>query len=289
MWRSRIGSHLREIFRWSSEGRIGKAEILAAALGMAVPVLVGVLSGHPAPGFAAALGALAVGRIEAGTGTLACVKRVFGSLAPLVLAALLALAVAGHGWWTSAALVLVSGIAATIGGFSRPMVVGAARFVLFLMIVGAAPAQAPLQAAAFLAFVASGALWTSVLGLAFGAAAPAPASRGSGAGATIRQKYARWKRSLGTIAGWSYPLRLVLCLAVAAAMDLLWPGHHLHWIGLTVAILTPRHVDRMPARTTQRALGTALGVGAAGIALRSELSGWAWRSPSDFSQAPGRC
>ena len=176
MWRSRIGSHLREIFRWSSEGRIGKAEILAAALGMAVPVLVGVLSGHPAPGFAAALGALAVGRIEAGAGTLACVKRVVGSLAPLVLAALLALAVAGHGWRTSAALVLLSGIAAAIGGFSRPVVVGAARFVLFLMIVGAAPAQAPLQAAAFLAFVASGALWTSMLGLALGAAAPAPAS-----------------------------------------------------------------------------------------------------------------
>jgi uncharacterized membrane protein YccC len=92
---------------------------------------------------------------------------------------------------------------------------------------------------------------------------------------TMRQKYVRWRRSLTGSAGWSYPIRLVPCIAIAAAIDVGWPSHHLHWIGLTVAILTQRQVEHMPVKTTQRALGTAIGVVMAAFTLRSELPSWA--------------
>ena len=94
--------------------------------------------------------------------------------------------------------------------------------------------------------------------------------------ATIRQKYACWRRSLRSLAAWSYPIRLVLCLAIAALIDIGWPGHHFHWIGLTVAILTQRQFELVPVKTTQRALGTLIGVGIAGITLRSGLPSWAF-------------
>jgi uncharacterized membrane protein YccC len=60
-------------------------------------------------------------------------------------------------------------------------------------------------------------------------------------------------------------LRLILGLAAAAILKALWPDHHLHWIALTVALLTERTIDAFPVKTTQRALGTALGVGIAAL------------------------
>ena len=277
---SRFRKHLLEACRWSAGGEVEAAEIAAAALGMATPVLLAAVrgSGDLAPGLAAAMGSLAAGRFRARLG------REAEALAPAVLAALLAVICAGHGWLTQAALVLLAGIAATVGGFSRAMAVATTRFVLFLMIVGtvATPTQAfaAKEATGLLILITGGALWTSALGLALGAAvrwkrridACRPQSRPV---PTARQKYARWRRSLTSFAGWSYVVRLVSCTAVAMAIDAGWPGHHFHWIALTVAILTQRQVEPVPVRTTQRALGTAIGVAMAAFILRPGLTSWA--------------
>lgn len=282
---SRSGAHLLETFRWSAEAQIETAEVLAAGLGMAIPVLLAALGGHLRAGLVAAVGSLAVGRVEIAAGIKAQVMHEAEAFGPVILAAALAILCGGHEWRTSIALVLLSGVAGTIGGFSRPMVVATTRFILFLMIVSAVPmtsaAPQPREAAGFLALVAAGALWTSALSVIFGAVVRrrrgrVPLAATSAAPvATARQKYVRWRRSLTTVAGWSYPIRLVVCLALAAALDIRWPGHHLHWVGLTVAILTPRRVEPMSVKTTQRAFGTAIGVVAAGIALPSDLPAWA--------------
>ena len=44
-----------------------------------------------------------------------------------------------------------------------------------------------------------------------------------------------------------------------------WPDHHLHWIALIIAILTQRQRDLLPIKTTQRVLGTVLGVVTAAV------------------------
>jgi hypothetical protein len=204
---------------------------------MAAPLMFALIRGDLAPGLTAAMGGLAVGRVEIAAGFKTHLRREAEALAPAILAALLAALSAGHGWLTGAALVLLSGIAATIGGFSRGMAVATTRFILFLMIVSAvATPTAALQAkeaVGFLALVAVGALWTSALSLVLGAVVrwrrpadiPRPPERSV---ATVQQKYARWRRSLTSLAGWNYPIRLVLCIAIAAALEIGWPGHHLH-------------------------------------------------------------
>jgi uncharacterized membrane protein YccC len=101
--------------------------------------------------------------------------------------------------------------------------------------------------------------------------------RASGAAppaATAAQKYARWKRSLAHFSGWRYTLRLGLGLGVAEALRQRWPSHHLYWIALTVALLTQRQIEAIPVKTTQRALGAALGVIAASLFVAYSPPTW---------------
>lgn len=94
---SHLRTHLFEACRWSAEGEVEAAEIAAAALGMAAPVLFAVISGDLAPGLAAAMGGLAVGRVKIGAGFRAHLRREAEALAPAILAVILAMLCAGHG------------------------------------------------------------------------------------------------------------------------------------------------------------------------------------------------
>ena len=196
---SHVRAHLLQVCRWSTEGKVQAAEIAAAALGMAVPVLFGVVSGEFVAGLAAAMGSLAVGRVEITTRLRAQLRHEAEAMVPALLASLGAVLCAGYGWLTHTALVLLMGTAATVGGFSRAMAVATTRFILFLMIVSAVatPMQAlgAKEAVGFLVLVAIGALWTSALSLALGTVvrwhwrAEVPRSPAKPI-ATIRQKYA---------------------------------------------------------------------------------------------------
>jgi hypothetical protein len=278
-------AHLADAFRWSGATPIEAAAVLAAGLGMAIPVLLAALNGHTALGLLAAAGSLAVGRVDLGENFRSHLTRLARSLVPAMVAASLAILFRANGWLTAVALVLPSAIAATISGFSRVIAVEATRFVVFLTIVSALPippaSPDPWRPVVFFLLIVTGALWTALLSLILGAVLRRHRANKSGApnepaqSASLRQKYIRWKRSLSTLAGWSYPVRLLSCLSLAAMMDILWPSHHLHWLLLTVAILTGRQVEPAPVKTTQRAIGTALGVVAAGLFLRLELPLWA--------------
>ncbi|MDH7975597.1 FUSC family protein, partial [Sphingomonas sp. AR_OL41] len=77
---------------------------------------------------------------------------------------------------------------------------------------------------------------------------------------TPAQRRAHWRRTMRALAGWQFPIRLVLGLVVASILRELWPSHHYGWIVLTVALLTQRPLEPLPVKTIQRAAGTALGV-----------------------------
>jgi uncharacterized membrane protein YccC len=85
--------------------------------------------------------------------------------------------------------------------------------------------------------------------------------------ATHAQKFKRWKKIMAMPYGWQYTIRLGSCLAVAGVLRTLWPQHHLYWIAMTIALLTQRQPEPHAAKTTQRALGTAIGVLLAGLLL----------------------
>jgi hypothetical protein len=196
-------------------------------------------------------------------------------LAPAAAASLAVMLAAGHGWLTDTGLVMLAFAAATLSGYSRPLARAGMRFVLFLTLT-ANLADATTQPSGVLAVVMASAIGAAMLSLVLGGvvrahrrgARPssdrAAQSTGSSAAAASR-RYTRWRHSLTRLAGWQYPLRLGACLSIAAIARWRWPDHHLQWIALIVAILTQRQRDALPIKTTQRALGTMLGVIAAAL------------------------
>jgi hypothetical protein len=264
--------HLSDALKWSG-ARLDWPHAIAAGLAMTTPIIAGKATGHLDWGLAASVGGLMIG----GLGTLASVREqaidialAIAAAAAAMLAALDLMALAPG----RAGLVLVAFAAALLGGFSMPAAVASTRFVLFLMIaVGMMEGGGePWQLASM---VAAGAAWSALVNLAIGAVARSrresrddePAKKH-----TFAQLKARWLRTLKTLAGWQYAIRLGTCLAIAVALKSIWPEHHLNWIAITVVLLTERALEAFPVKITQRALGTLIGVVVAEIFEASGLA-----------------
>jgi hypothetical protein len=261
-------SHLTAAFRWSADANADWVAILASAIGMAAPILLGAATGRLAPALGVAVGSLLVGGVGACGSLRAQGAALTAALVPAAAAAVVAVVVAGHGWPSDAAVVVLAGLAGALAAMGRPVSGMAMRFVLLLIIAMAVAENTP-DRAGLLLLMAVGALWTSILSLALGALARAAGRHALPEKTTpplpLRHRLHRLRRALARLSGWQYALRLTICLSIAGLLRWLWPGHHLHWIALTVALLIEWRIDAFPVRTTQRALGAALGVLATGV------------------------
>jgi hypothetical protein len=291
-------AHVAAALRWQNDAHVEPAAVLAAAIGMAGPVALGVATGHLRLGLVAAVGGLAVGGASLGPSVKAQARELGAALVPAAVAAAVAAIVAGRGALTDALLVPAACAAATAGGYGRPMAVATTRFILFLIVTINVAGNAPDRLGLPILIVA-GALWAAFTSLALGSLARAlshvdpatsdgatAASCGTmaagdgaraasgGATATGAQNLARWKNGLAAISGWQYALRLGICLTVAGVARSLWPEHHLYWIALTAALLCERRIEMLPIKTTQRAFGTAIGVIAAYAFVVFNVSTW---------------
>jgi len=279
----RLISGARSVFggalEWDSGDALDPSAMAVTALGMGVPILIGVLIGHPPIGLAAALGAMWVGNAPRGANLAEHMRMVRDIVLAAIGAAIAAAAIAQHGLWSDAGLVLTAGAAALIGGFSRPAAVASQRFIVFVTIaLGIATHAHDRVALAIL--IAEGALWAALCALAIGVATrrrgigkAAPAEPRSKA--TVAQLYRRWRRTLATTAGWTYPARLVACLGCALAIREAAPEHHYSWVAVAVALLTQRQGDGLVVKVAQRALGVAAGVVATEAIAARPLPGWA--------------
>jgi uncharacterized membrane protein YccC len=159
------------------------------------------------------------------------------------------------------------------------MIVATMRFVLFLTIA-INVAHAVANPLGFLFLIVAGALWTSLVSVLLGTWLRVHRRSLPGedavitSTATAAQKFRRWKRSLNSLSGWQYTFRLGLGLSIAGVLQWWWPDHHLYWISVTVAILTQRRVEACPIKTTQRAIGTTIGVAVASLILAIQLPIW---------------
>lgn len=270
-------SHLAEMFHWSADAEVELADMASSAIGMAGPVAVGALMGDLHAGLIASIGALAVGGAAMGTSLAHQAQEFLKALAPVALATLAGAALAGHGWATVAGVVGISAVAGLAGGYSLAMVPASARFIIFLLMALNLATTVPHPLNLF-GLIAAGAVWTALVSMILASAVRAhrgprlAMEDGLPSAATARQKFERWKASLARFTGWQYVLRLTACLAIAEAIQVIWPQHHSYWIGLTVALLTQRQIEALPVRTTQRALGTALGVLLAGLMIAYQPS-----------------
>lgn len=261
---------LAEILRWSPATRLEASQVLAAMLGLAGPILLGVATDHLRLGMAAAIGGLALD----GTARGESLGREASALTGALISGCAAI-------WTGTSLVgsgsliiavpAIAAVAGLLGGISRPLARESTRFIRFTIIAAnlSAPEIGPFGVT--LLFFLGGA-WTLglslLLRLVFAQArrvAQSAAARPPRPSAGPRLR--RWLGSLSTLPGWQYPLRIALCLAVAEAVAWIWPGPHGQWIALTVAIVLDRRPATPPTRLVQRALGTVLGVILASLLL----------------------
>ena len=132
-----------------------------------------------------------------------------GTFALVTTATVMASVIAGHGWRTDAALLLVASAVATAGGYSRSLAVATVRFVVFLAIALSVTEEAARHRLGLLALMAAGALWTASASLLLGSLARmgrrlGPAAEATASSATAAQKFARWKRSLRHLSGWEF-------------------------------------------------------------------------------------
>jgi hypothetical protein len=265
---------LREALHWSPAEPANRRSLAVAALGMMVPVLAGLASGRLETGFTIGLGAMLLSDAPSArpiaqgspsgsaVGATADRPSPLSALLPAALAVTVATLICG-GVWTDPALVILAGAAAAVSGYSRPVGVAAIRFIVYLVLsVTLLQSAGEHRSDAALIF-GLGALWNMVVrrllvrpGAEASAVKPAPLARQP----TPAQRRAYWRRSLRTLSGWQFAIRIVAGLGAASVLRQLWPSHHFGWIVLTVALLTQRPIEHLPVKTIQRGVGTALGV-----------------------------
>ncbi len=268
MLRSAGHAHLVEVFGWQRSEPVGWRAIAVGALGMVVPVLVGLACGRAEIGFTIGLGAmlLASGTGPTDAGTEPDRASPGTAVAPAVLAVVAATLIAGHAW-SDVAMVASVTAAAAISGYSRSVGVAAIRFLIYLVLsLGVLESAGDHRGGAALVF-GLGALWnvavrtmlarrgTAAIAVSTTAAAAKPSP-------THTQLRAHWRRTMREPFGWQFPIRLAVGLTIASAVRAAWPSHHYGWTVLTVALLSQRALEHVPIKLTQRTLGTVLGVGA---------------------------
>lgn len=193
----------------------------------------------------------------------------------VTLAAIAALLFVGHGWLTSGIFILLATFAAIIGEYGHSLVVVTTRFNIFLTIFINMFGNTQYREELLFSIIA-GAIGTSSLSLVLGGSVHRciVASIDAAMKETISQKITRWWKSLAHLSGWQYTLRLTFCLCIAEALRFLCPNHHFFLIALTITILIQRKIEPIPIKTTQRVLGTVLGVIATSLLLANRLPVW---------------
>jgi len=274
-FRPLASGHLREVLGWTPAAPLTARAIAIAALGMAVPVIVGIAFGKPHLGFTIGLGAMLLAD-QASAQVPASPERpaAITALLPAALAVILATLIAG-GPWTDPAMIALATGAATISGYSRPVAVMAIRFIVYLVLSVSLLDSAGGHRTAIALVFGLGALWNMAIRILLRgsvsklAGPPAPARK-----PTPAQLRAHWRRTMREFAGWQFPIRIVLGLGIASLLRHLWPTHHFFWIVLTVALLTQRPLEHVPVKITQRAAGSCLGVGLTWAILASVAPSW---------------
>jgi hypothetical protein len=232
---------------------------------VALPLVAGMATGHAPAGLAVGMGAALLSAAPGG----AQGEERF-PLGPLPAAMAASIAASWAPWPLAVTLALALG-AALVSGYSRPAGIYAVRFAVYLVLattmIRSAHGQVPWGAGLF----ACGALWGLAVQRAFGARPVADSTTAEERPLPGRWR-ARLRRTLTDFTSWQFAARLVLGLALGWALSAARPGHHGDWIALTVAILTRRQIEPLPARISERVAGTAMGIGLAWMLMRISSS-----------------
>ncbi len=237
-------------------------EMAAAGLSMALPVVIFQLLGEPTAGVLSALGALLV----AGAGHEGNLR---DRAVDLVATGLLGTTAIGAGMLLSGGRVagdiaiLALAVLVSATGTIRPRVAKAGSQATIFLIIGASLSVGGASTQGLLAIFASGVLLGALLGLLTYGIEVNLLGRGPGLPSPPqpwRPDLEAWAERMSRSDGWHYTVRLASCMAVAELFAHLVSGRHSYWILLTVALVVQRDHSAALLRTTERAVGTSLGV-----------------------------
>jgi hypothetical protein len=269
------------ILHWSRAERVGASRMLAAAVGLAVPVVAGVLGGHVAAGMTAAMGGLAMAEVGDTGSAAQRVADVLRCLVAVMLAVLLGTFVTRHGVAGALAMVAAAALASALGSTGREAAKATMKFTIFMAIATYA-AWPDGDPARMVAAFGAGAVWAGAVALGLSAAfhlatrATAQAAALPVASAASRLPWPeKLVRAASRREAWSYTARLVSALAVAQLARGLWSSPHDYWIVVTAALVVTRATAGAHVRALQRTLGTLAGVVFGTALLASHLAAWA--------------
>ncbi|HEX7466628.1 MAG TPA: hypothetical protein VF309_08300, partial [Usitatibacter sp.] len=113
--RTKHNAHLAAALRWSTRAEVDWAQMAAASLGMAGPIVAGIVAGHVESGFAASIGGLMLGGVGSCASAREQLREIALAIAPAIAAIVAAAGLAGHGFGSAIVLLLV-GAACLLGG-----------------------------------------------------------------------------------------------------------------------------------------------------------------------------
>lgn len=272
---------MKALFHWSRAERVGALRILAAAIGLATPVVVGALTAHVAAGMTAAMGGLAMAEVGDTGSAAERVADVLRCLVAIMLAVLLGTFVTRGGVPGALAMIAAAAIASALGSTSREAAKATMKFAIFLAIATYA-AWPDGDPARMVGFFGAGAVWAAAVALILSAAfhlASRAAGEGADSPASARTAAPMpWARRIVRAASrreaWSYTARLVAALAAAQLVYALWTSPHAYWVVVTAALVVTRATAGAHVRALQRTLGTLAGVVLGTLLLASHIATW---------------
>jgi hypothetical protein len=285
--RMAAGALLGDVTRWSRQAPVGLDQVIGAAVGMGGPVLYGVVFGHLAQAMMAAIGALGASGIAVPPGARRRAVHLVSLVGVVAAAGLVGASIAGRGWTMAGAVVAIAFVVLVAGGFSRPAAEMSTRFVTFVVIttgLGASITATGSDAWQVAERFALGAGWTAGAALLLVPVTRMiisrwghPRAEGEPPAGPVRSLKVRlryWRKSLRSLRGWQYPVRLSLCLAVAEVTGVFWHQPKAYWIAVTVVIVVQRRLDAALVRVAARGLGTTVGVLAGSALVLWSLPSW---------------
>jgi Fusaric acid resistance protein-like len=279
---STAGAFIAHGLSWSDPGGVPPSRIVAAALGLSMPIALGAFAGHIETGMLASMGGLALSSIDGAETFSEHMSNLGYAILAGCAAMLIGAALAGRGYFTMV-FPLIAGAAALLGSISRPLARATTFFILYSIIAMHLEIQGASPIALTAVFL-MGAAWCAGLGLVLKPifrkipcfrkaekhAVPPRTARHP-----ARRLLRRWAKTLGELSGWQYALRMTLCLAAGESFEWIWPDHHGYWVLITVVIVLQRDLRAMLRRIFQRSAGTLAGVLLAGLLLIGSLPPWA--------------
>lgn len=273
-----LGLILKDTLQWSNEAPINYPQVIAGFIGMAVCISLGFYLNNLMFGLLSTFGVMITNDTSSDGTIKKHTTELFRTMATGTVAIVIGIIIAGHGWMTGGLIVMISTLAALLGGISRSVAIASVQFMI-LSIIGSSMGDGGLHQDIFRipAYFATGSLLGIIVSVIVGFLMQKARDHKVSvetAKISYKQRFTQWRSKLAHFTGWKYTVRIALCMIAAQLIGIVFHLERSYWIGLTVAIVLKRDLAYSQRRIFQRGIGTAVGVLIGSCLLLWSLPQW---------------